>query len=411
MDDNTRTQCQLSRRELLRAASLSGLALAGVGLMVPRASSARVLDLSSGSVSTGLDEQTEIKTLIDQYFRTRYEGQRVGTQQDFGRFTTGSPQANQFIQAERDKREVELLQASLFGLNYLKYDYTLAFPNIKVDTTTKEALVTVIEGHDVVFASSPAIVSKSSGIEHTITLRHDGVRWMIEEDAYGDDMRRMITEGGGKDAAIARMRAFKQRGGPQPTGPLPTPVPPRPRRPDTFSQRVGIAPAGVLSGGQHPYDRYAAWDYARIWANGRNTAIYNDYGSNPGNDCTNFISQCIHNGGAPMDNTGSWQWYSINKSDSYAWVNVVGIWDYLTNNTWTGPYGVAAWVDSVDVGDLLQLDFGGGWGHCPIITTKAGQTFDTIYVAAHSYNHFDYPIFYYTTAVGWRFCKIWGYYD
>lgn len=262
-----------------------------------------------------------------------------------------------------------------------------------------------------VFASSPAVVSKSGDIEHTITLRHDGVQWLIEKDDYEDDMRRMVTGGGGKDAAIARMRAFKQRGGPQPTGPIPTPVPPGPGRQDTFGQRAVLSPNGVLSGVQHPYDRYAAWDYARNWWYRRNTAVYNDYGSNPGDDCTNFVSQCIHNGGAPMDNTGSWQWYSLNKSDSVAWVNVVAIWNYLVNNTWTGPYGVAAWVDSVDVGDLLQLDFGGGWGHCPIITTKGGQTFDAIFVAAHSENHFDYPISYYTTAVGWRFCKIWGYYD
>jgi len=53
------------------------------------------------------------------------------------------------------------------------------------------------------------------------------------------------------------------------------------------------------------------------------------------------------------------------------------------------------------------LDFGRGWEHCPIITTKGGQTFDSIFVAAHS----DYPISYYTLAVNWRFCTIWGYYD
>jgi hypothetical protein len=56
---------------------------------------------------------------------------------------------------------------------------------------------------------------------------------------------------------------------------------------------------------------------------------------------------------------------------------------------------------------VLQLDFGRGWEHCPIITTKGGQTFDSIFVAAHS----DYPISYYTLAVNWRFCTIWGYYD
>ena len=49
------------------------------------------------------------------------------------------------------------------------------------------------------------------------------------------------------------------------------------------------------------YDRAKAVAYAHQWAYSRNPAYY-DF-SAIGGDCTNFVSQCLRAGGAPMNYT------------------------------------------------------------------------------------------------------------
>ena len=45
-----------------------------------------------------------------------------------------------------------------------------------------------------------------------------------------------------------------------------------------------------------PYNREAAFGYAKRWWDGANTPEYNDY-SGSGGDCANFVSQCLIAGG------------------------------------------------------------------------------------------------------------------
>lgn len=57
------------------------------------------------------------------------------------------------------------------------------------------------------------------------------------------------------------------------------------------------------------YDREKAAAYALRWALDRNPKFY-DY-ENLGGDCTNFISQVLLNGGAPMDYKETFGWYYL----------------------------------------------------------------------------------------------------
>ena len=52
------------------------------------------------------------------------------------------------------------------------------------------------------------------------------------------------------------------------------------------------------------YNRELAVKYATDWAQDRNPN-YKDY-EKWGGDCTNFVSQCLHEGGIPFL---SWKWY------------------------------------------------------------------------------------------------------
>lgn len=82
------------------------------------------------------------------------------------------------------------------------------------------------------------------------------------------------------------------------------------------------------------YDWRAAIAYAQKYAYIDN----DDYPKFKDADCTNFVSQCIHAGGAPMQD----EWYiksywGILKSYSHAWTCVPEFWNFIINNNDIGP--------------------------------------------------------------------------
>lgn len=90
----------------------------------------------------------------------------------------------------------------------------------------------------------------------------------------------------------------------------------------------------------------------------RNPAYY-DF-DDSGGDCTNYVSQIIKAGGAPMDTTGSYQWYYSNYANrSASWIVVSHLYSYLVNNTGVGPQGY--WMSNspeypATKGDIIQKD-------------------------------------------------------
>lgn len=390
---------RLSRRELVRRIGASSLAVAAASVAGPLALSTSA-KAQSGTLTQGIDERTAIKATIEQYFKTKYESRRLLSVQDFGPHVADTTQARQFLATERDKRDVELFQAGLFNLRYTKYDYALNFGDILVDTATKEASVVLSEGYDVVFACCAPDVSRTRGIRHTVTLRQQGSDWKIVEDAYEDDMRRMLKGAGGKEQLLARIRYRKEHGYPRPTDL----TPPRGSgdRPGADGQ-MHI----MVQGDAHGYDRYGVRQYAfdNWWSRPGPYANYD----NQGGDCTNFASQCVLAGGSPMDRDGQYVWYYDGPNypaRSASWTGVPELWDYLTHNNWTGPNGVGAWVDGIEMGDLVQLDFGVGWQHTPIIHDVGDRTFDNIRTATHSDDHYNMPVSHWAGA-GVRFIHIW----
>jgi hypothetical protein len=116
------------------------------------------------------------------------------------------------------------------------------------------------------------------------------------------------------------------------------------------------------------YDRSAAVKYAERWWNSRNPA-YRSFDV----DCTSYVSQCVHAGGAPMVGHGNknkgW-WYSNGKEYSYSWAVAHALRWYLSSD------GNA--LNAVEVedpsqlvpGDLICYDFDGNdhWDHNTIVT-------------------------------------------
>jgi hypothetical protein len=63
----------------------------------------------------------------------------------------------------------------------------------------------------------------------------------------------------------------------------------------------------------------------------RNPAYFNFDGI--GGDCTNFISQCLYNGGCLMNFTRDLGWYFLSADDrAAAWSGVEFLYNFLTTN-------------------------------------------------------------------------------
>lgn len=131
------------------------------------------------------------------------------------------------------------------------------------------------------------------------------------------------------------------------------------------------------------YDRLKAVRYAETWWDDYNPA-YKKFEV----DCTNYISQCLHAGGAPMrgyPNRGKGWWYQ-NNNWSYSWSVANALKIHLGSST----VGLRAQEVNdpreLKLGDVICYDFQGDgrFDHNTIVTAKdaAGEPL----VNAHTYN-------------------------
>lgn len=131
-----------------------------------------------------------------------------------------------------------------------------------------------------------------------------------------------------------------------------------------------------------PYSREKAVNYAINYAVMPNLAFkyFILYGDN-GGDCTNFTSQCLNAGGAPMIFSGNNQWWYSNKSTSnllddkwsISWTVANSLYWYLKNNYAKKLYGVKGEevpsVSMLEAGDMIfYQDSKGIIAHSAIIT-------------------------------------------
>lgn len=146
---------------------------------------------------------------------------------------------------------------------------------------------------------------------------------------------------------------------------------------------------------EREYDRRRAREYARRWAYGRNPLFYNFTGI--GGDCTNFISQCILAGCCTMNCRETFGWYYNSSYDrTPSWTGVQYLYDFLTANEGSGPWGRDADIDELQIGDLVQLGGADGRFYHTLLIT--GYRPGTYLVAAHSFDAFDRPLVSYNYA-------------
>ena len=146
----------------------------------------------------------------------------------------------------------------------------------------------------------------------------------------------------------------------------------------------GRAPAPPQN---YVYNRLAAVRYADLWWNSYNPA-YRHFDD----DCTNYISQCLHAGGIPMKDTGnrsSGWWYRGGDSPSAVWSYS---WTVATSFRWMLENGNPIRTEKrespyeLTIGDIICYDFEGDgrWNHSTIIVAK--DFFGSPLVNAHTVN-------------------------
>lgn len=120
------------------------------------------------------------------------------------------------------------------------------------------------------------------------------------------------------------------------------------------------------------YDRLSAVKYAESWWDDYNPAYPIFEG-----DCTNYVSQCLHAGKAPMrgypDRTRGW-WVKKN-SWSYSWSVAHALRWYLSGSKNGLKAREVYQPDDLVPGDVISYDFtgDGNWQHTTIVVDQDGK--------------------------------------
>lgn len=119
----------------------------------------------------------------------------------------------------------------------------------------------------------------------------------------------------------------------------------------------------------YQYDRLKAVQYAERWWNDYNPA-YRIFDV----DCTNYISQCLHAGGAPMwgQPNRSKGWWMANNNWSYSWAVAHSLRFYLAHSTTGLRAKEVQRPEQLLLGDVICYDFQGDgrFDHNTIVTGK-----------------------------------------
>jgi hypothetical protein len=342
-----------------------------------------------------------IRRLINDYFQSRYESLKHGTPSNLEKLVDFDGHAV-FARVISDLRDLELQTAMDRRLIYVDYDYSLSFGTTTFDAGSRTMSVSVDESTRVRFAQSPDVLSTATGIHHELLVVRTQAGWRIGDDKFSDDtldgLKLRLESGESSETILRDIRADYEG--------------------SWVTSDEDTAPAVPKSGAFKPFNRDAAIAYAHAWVqNGaqlRNPAYANF--ENMGGDCTNYISQCIRAGGAPMDPGGNWQWYYNNiNSRSPSWTSVNQLFSYLVNNTYTGPAGrQVANQNLIQRGDLVQLDTNNNLSAYEHSVLTVASTLDAQnnyhwLICCHSADREDYPLDCYMYPK--RYIRITGYYD
>ncbi|MBC7228501.1 MAG: amidase domain-containing protein [Thermoflexales bacterium] len=242
---------------------------------------------------------------------------------------------------ERERFERHYLEpARRAGFRYTGVELQIEFKSIEIEKSTARVEVVVDVSYTSEYPDDPRpVISKEAGLEHEILLVRQGERWYIVVDRYFD----IFSKRGSKGQDIPLLDG---------------------EVPGTFPKDGSSE--GVVPLWYHHYNRAGAVAYADRWWNSHNPR----YRYFPGDDCTNYVSQCFDDGGQALM---AWRapfvwWYDFHSTGD--------VWDDTWSTSWAVPHDQAynlsrntnvdemrgsyvASARELTLGDSLYYDFDG----------------------------------------------------
>jgi hypothetical protein len=362
-------------------------------------------------------EEAEIKKFIETYFHFQYQCLAKLEEHEIEEFYF-----REISEGEKAYRVDKEALSYIIGCRSMQ-DNDLRLKHYRVDLDYKviqvseeRASVKLVENSEFQFSFLKNIPSQKNNIQHRFELKKNNGEWKICTHDSTEDEFRIISDGitefrsyeGVKEFYLDLMRQNKNN--------IEKAV--RTREDDENELKkekedVVQSYSNENKGYLNYYKREKAVNYAKQWSqNGaklRNSPPWANYDPPLGNgDCTNFVSQCIHAGGIPMDHKGKeyeqWKWYDNNynpaqtaKGRVASWTGVEGLYNYCRHNK---GFGMAASVDSTwneaQIGDVVQLgktkdDF----FHSIIITEYVYDDSDILkdfLICCHTTDRYNYPL-------------------
>lgn len=322
-----------------------------------------------------ISEEEAIKELINTFINAQFKCLSELKEIDLERyFDIRSSEGNESYNLNKEVLayiiEYRLLQEN--DLKLKEYNFKLKFKTIKIKGKCAEAIVS--EDSEFRFCFTKEHLSKKHNIEHKFKLIKVEDTWKIVVHESNEDEFQIIKKGisdhknyrGTKEYYLEFIKNLeKSRNNKVRTR----------RNEEEYLNRekiLSINNENRIKETINPYNREKAAEYAHKWSsylnNLRNSPPWGNYDKPNGNgDCTNFISQCIHEGGIPMDYYGQeyeqWKWYS-DFYNAYpkasgrvaSWTGVSEFYSYCKNNSGFGMKAIVdcTWND-IYLGDIVQL--------------------------------------------------------
>lgn len=97
------------------------------------------------------------------------------------------------------------------------------------------------------------------------------------------------------------------------------------------------------------------------------------------------MSQCLYSGSNIMNYAPTFGWYYNSLNDrAPAWTSVQFLYNFLTKNKGVGPFGIDSDKDSLQIGDIVQMQIEQPiYQHTAIID---GIKDGLIFISAHTYD-------------------------
>lgn len=259
----------------------------------------------------------------------------------------------------------------------------------------------------------PKVDAHFPAVAHTLTLQMDGQgEWKIINDDYTDEFKDAFGTNVDWNSLI---QSFPEEIAKEKAEPKRLP-PAHPGVTSTVVSSGSTVPNGTTGPYYISYNRSGAASYALSHTNNSGDSVrtqnYNPlFYAYPGNDCADYVSQCLWAGFGGSDSSYGIQvhvypmitspegavypWYADSATDgSTMWINAYSLINDATSNYSNGYYGVQMYTESVNsvaLGDVV-LDSSGA-GHVEIVTNVSGAPdWGTIFVSSHTNNRYNAPL-------------------